>query len=130
MFTIDQIKTAHSKLKSGAGFPAYIQEIIKLGVEGYETYVTDGHSEYYGQGGYTTRSEAKYVSLSIADKNDVATFKNDLKKHQQGQSDYMTFCRQCAEAGVEKWAVDMAAMTCTYYDKAGNKILVETVPLP
>lgn len=31
MFTIEQIKTAHSQVKSGADFPAYIQEIKKLG---------------------------------------------------------------------------------------------------
>lgn len=130
MFTIDQIKAAHAKVKSGAGFPAYIQEIIKLGVTGYETYVTDGHVVYYGAGGYRAQSDAKYTILNIADENDVAAFKNDLKEHQQGQSDYMAFCRQCAEAGVEKWAVDMAAMTCIYYDKAGSEMLVEIVPAP
>lgn len=32
MFTVEQIKTAHSKVKSGADFPAYIQDIKKLGV--------------------------------------------------------------------------------------------------
>ncbi len=29
MFTVEQIKTAHSKVKSGADFPAYIQDIKK-----------------------------------------------------------------------------------------------------
>lgn len=33
MFTIQQIKDAHSKVKSGADFPAYIQDIKKLGVD-------------------------------------------------------------------------------------------------
>jgi hypothetical protein len=32
MFAVEQIKTAHSKVKSGADFPAYIQDIKKLGV--------------------------------------------------------------------------------------------------
>ncbi len=44
MFTVEQIKTAHSKVKSGADFPAYIQDINKLGVASYETFVTDGHT--------------------------------------------------------------------------------------
>jgi len=26
--------------------------------------------------------------------------------------------------------VDTAAMTCTYYDKSGNEVLVEKVPIP
>jgi hypothetical protein len=42
MFTVEQIKTAHGKVKSGADFPAYIQDIKKLGVTSYETFVTDG----------------------------------------------------------------------------------------
>ena len=40
MFTVEQIKVAHSKVKSGADFPAYIQDIKKLGVTFYETFVT------------------------------------------------------------------------------------------
>lgn len=36
MFTAEQIKTAHRKVKSGADFPAYIKEIKVLGVTHYE----------------------------------------------------------------------------------------------
>ena len=31
MFTIEQIETAHSKMKSGAEFPSYINDIKQLG---------------------------------------------------------------------------------------------------
>ena len=40
------------------------------------------------------------------------------------------FCRDCAKSGVEKWIVDMADMTCTYYDKEGDPFLKETIPTP
>ena len=30
MFTLEQIKQAHSQVESGADFPSYIQEIKKL----------------------------------------------------------------------------------------------------
>ena len=39
MFTVEQIKEAHSKVKSGADFPQYIQEIKILGVTAFETWV-------------------------------------------------------------------------------------------
>lgn len=42
MFTVEQIKAAHSKVKSGADFPAYIQEIKSLGVTHYEAYSLTG----------------------------------------------------------------------------------------
>ncbi|MFT3702020.1 MAG: DUF1398 family protein [Agriterribacter sp.] len=128
MFTISQIKEAHSKVKSGADFPRYINDITALGVTAYSTYVSDGHTDYKGSNNYTTSSDARYAALIIADKSNIELFKQYLKSHQQGQSDYPTFCKQSAETGVEKWVVDMAAMTCTYYDKAGNKMLEEIIP--
>ncbi len=128
MFTVEQIKAAHSKVKSGADFPAYIREIRGLDVTHYETYVTDGHIDYHGAGDYTAKVPAKYDALVIADVADKTQFKSELKAHQQGKTDFLTFIKMCATFGVEKWAVCMDKMTCTYYDKVGNEILVEEIP--
>lgn len=128
MFTLEQIKAAHSKVKSGADFPAYIQEIKKMGVTFYETFVTDGHTDYYGANNYKTISPAKYETLTIAEISNADQFKVDLKAHQQGKTDYLTFIGMCATIGIEKWKVYMENMTCVYYDKAGNEILIEQIP--
>jgi uncharacterized protein YbcV (DUF1398 family) len=128
MFTLEQIKTAHSKVKSGADFPNYIQELIKLGLSHYENFVLDGHSTFFGKNNYTISSPAKYKALSISGKSNPEQFKSDLKAHQQGQTDYMTFCNDSAKSGVEKWTVDLSKMTCTYYDAEGNTVLEELIP--
>lgn len=127
MFTVEQIKAAHGKVKSGADFPSYIQDIKKLGVTFYETFVTDGHTNYYGANDFKTTSPAKYEALTIAKITNTEQFKADLKAHQQGKTDYLTFIAMCAKFGIEKWAVSMDKMTCTYYDKADNEILVEQI---
>ncbi|MEI9908910.1 MAG: DUF1398 family protein [Bacteroidota bacterium] len=129
MFTITQIREAHAKVKSGADFPNYVQDLIKLGVERYENYVSDGHTLYQGGNGFNTQSGAKYATLEIADPSDKLQFQKDLKEHQQGKTDYVTFCEISARSGVEKWVVDMSKMTCTYYDKTGNEMLLETIPV-
>lgn len=128
MFTVDQIKTAHSKVKSGADFPAYIQDLKKLGVASYETFVSDGHTDFFGANGYKKTAPAKYEVLKIAENPDTKTFISDLKAHQQGKTDYPAFCSDCAKSGVEKWVVCMEKMTCTYYDKSGNEVLAEKIP--
>jgi uncharacterized protein YbcV (DUF1398 family) len=128
MFTVEQIKTAHSKVKSGADFPAYIKEIKTMGVTHYEAYVIDGHIDYHGAGGHIAQVPAKYSPLIIASSPDRERFKAELKAHQQGQSDYLTFIGSCATYGIEKWEVCMEKMTCTYYDKAGNEMLTEAIP--
>ncbi len=128
LFTVEQIKAAHSRVKSGADFSNYVQDLIKLGVTFYETFVEDGHTDYYGKENYKTSSAPKYNQLSITAPSNAVQFKLDLKAHQQGKTDYPTFCSDSAKSGVEKWVVDMNKMTCTYYDKAGNEMLVEIIP--
>ncbi|MFV0541692.1 MAG: DUF1398 domain-containing protein [Aestuariibaculum sp.] len=129
MFTVAQIEAAHEQVKSGADFPKYIQDIKQLGVKAFETWVFDSHTEYFGTDGFKTASNGKYQDLKIADTLNTDAFKNYLKMHQQGKTDYVTFCQHCAETGVEKWKVDLSQLTCTYFDKADNKILVEQIPV-
>ena len=128
MFTVEQIKAAHSKVKSGADFPAYIKEIKSLGITHYEAYVADGHIDYHGGSNYTAKVPAKYAPIVIADAAKTEEFKAELAAHQQGKTDFLTFIKMCATLGVEKWAICMEKMTCTYYDKAGNEILIEQIP--
>jgi len=128
MFTTEEIKAAHSKVKSGADFPAYIREIKALGVTHYEAYVNDGHTDYHGANGHTATVPAKYEPMSVADTVNAETFRQELQAHQQGKTDYLTFIRMCADTGIEKWEIRMDGMTCTYFDKAGNEILVEQIP--
>jgi uncharacterized protein YbcV (DUF1398 family) len=71
---------------------------------------------------------AKYAPLTIADSPDYEKFKAELMAHQQGKSDFLTFIKMCATFGIAKWAICMDKMTCTYYDKGGNEILVEQIP--
>jgi len=128
MFTIEQINDARYNDKGKLKFPEYVQEIIKLGVTSYETYVEDGHSIYFGKDGFKSVSDEVYESLSVSDQSDTSQFVHDLRVHQEGGRDYLTFCSDCAKSGVEKWVVDMSKMTCTYYDKAGQVMLIERIP--
>ncbi|SIT14263.1 DUF1398 domain-containing protein [Chryseobacterium gambrini] len=128
MFTVEQIESAHGKVKTGADFPNYIKEIKELGVKSFETWVKDSHTEYFGENDFKTTSEPQYKDLVIADDSDQEKFIQQLKSHQRGETDYMKFCEDCAETGIEKWIVDLDQFTCIYYDKAGNEILTEEIP--
>lgn len=128
MFTIEQIKEAHAKVKSGADFPNYIQDLIILGIKGYDTFVTDGHVEYYGVNNYSVISEEKYDSIIIAPNTNKERFIEFLVQHQDGQTDYLTFCSHAAQCGIAKWRIDIMEMTCTYLNKAGDIILIEKIP--
>ncbi|WP_026905559.1 DUF1398 domain-containing protein [Pedobacter glucosidilyticus] len=128
MFTAEQIQTAHSKVKSGADFPAYIKAIKALGVTHYEAYVADGHIDYHAGKHHSITIPAKYETIAIAARPSPEEFKAELLTHQQGKTNYLTFIRSCADTGIQKWEVCLANMTCTYYDQAGNEILTEDIP--
>lgn len=128
MFTIDQLKEANSKVQSGADFPAYIQDLIQLGVVSYNTHVRDGHTDFAGKNNFQLKTEGKYPDLNVAEQSDPEKFKMHLATHQQGKTHYLSFCKHAAEAGIEKWVVDTRDMTCTYFDKKGNKVLTESIP--
>ena len=128
MFTLTQIQQAHAKVKSGADFPKYIQDIKQLGVTAFETWVFDSHTNYFGENVFQIQSKPIYDALTISEISNKEKFINYLKTHQQGNTDYDTFCCHCAETGIEKWYVSLEAMTCTYYDKSNNVILVENIP--
>ena len=130
MFTIQQIKDIHSKVKSGADFPGYIQELKALGVKSYEVSVKDGHTKYAGADDFIASSEPSWSEKAIALPSSADKLAHDLKIHQLGKTDYATFCQQSADAGVEKWIVDIGTMKCSYYDKEGNIMISEDIPTP
>lgn len=128
MFTVEAIKTAHQTVKSGADFPRYIGEIKQMGLESFKTFVEDSHTEYNGANNFQAVSEPVYDSLTISDTTDKELFKHYLKIHQQGETDYFTFCKHCAATGIYYWVVDLKNYTCIYFDKNDNAILEENIP--
>jgi uncharacterized protein YbcV (DUF1398 family) len=127
MFTIQQINDLHDRLGNMETFAQYVQALNSLGVQTYESYLTDGHSEYFGIDGYTVASPAAHEKLSIADTSSREEFLEHLNLHGQHQTTYLEMSKGLAESGVEKWTVDTKRMTITYYDKAGNEMLIEAI---
>lgn len=128
MFTIQQMKSAHAKVKTGADFPAYVQEIKQLGLFRYEYQVKNGKTVYHGANNFQISSEAIYPEKIISEISFPAALKQIITEHQQGKSDFLNVCALVADAGVEKWIVDAQAMLCTYYDQGGNVMMTEPIP--
>ena len=128
MFTLEQIRQAFGKVKSGADFPQFVQDLKEIGVTRYDNFVSDGRTKYYGINGFTLEGESKYPKMEVNDISSSEKLKHAISIHQQGQTDYATFCQQASDAGVEKWTTHMIEMTVTYLDKKENKLTVEPIP--
>jgi uncharacterized protein YbcV (DUF1398 family) len=127
MFTIEQINDLHARLGNAETLFEYVRALNALGVEKYDSYLTDGRSEYFGKRGHKVISPPAHDVLSIADKSDRENFLKHLKLHEQGKTTYFEMSKGLAESGIEKWTVDTDKRTMIFYDKAGNEMLIERI---
>jgi uncharacterized protein YbcV (DUF1398 family) len=127
-FTLEEMLAAHAKTKTGADFPKYIQEIKAMGLVTYDFFVKDGVIIYHGENGYEVKGYPKYEPLTINKTANAEALKHTITIHQQGQTDFITFCNQAADAGVEKWTIDTHHMVCNYAGQNGNIMVSEPIP--
>ena len=128
MFTLEQIQSAHSRIKNGSEYPKYVAEIKRLGVVSYTYYVGDGHTEYLGAENYRLSSAASPSTRTIAEIPSAARFRAQLIANQKGETTFPEFCADCAKTGVSKWVADLVALTCSYYSLDGAVVYVEEIP--
>ncbi|HAX73834.1 MAG TPA: phage envelope protein [Firmicutes bacterium] len=128
MFTKEQIELAHRKVKSGADFSKYVKEIKEMGVKSHEVVLLDGTWIFKGANETAVKFQKGLTNVHIATQSDPKQFKQILTNHQNGETDYPTFCMQAGESGVERWFSDFEQMTVTYLDSNGDIVAVEPIP--
>ena len=127
MFTLEQIDDLHAQLGSAKTFPEYVRALKAIGVERADSYLADGHSEYIGQGGHRVVSPPVHEMLPVAETGQRETFLDHLSRHERRETTYLEMSSGMAQSGIEKWTIDTARMTMTFYDKAGKEMLVEQI---
>ena len=127
MFTIEQINELHARLGGARTLPEYVRALKALGVERYDSYLADGHSEYFGQGGHRVASPPVHEVLPVAETSQRETFLQHLRRHELRQTTYLEMSRGLAQSGIEKWTVDTGRMTMTFYDQTGREMLAEQI---
>lgn len=127
MFTLQQINDLHTRFGSAKTLGEYVRALYALGVDYYDSYLIDGHSEYFGRGGYTLASPPVHEPLIVADVAQREAFLHHLQQHELGRTKYLEMSRGLAEAGVEKWTVHTGNLTMTFCDKAGRPLLVKPI---
>jgi hypothetical protein len=68
VFTLEEIEELHGRLGSAETLSDYVRSLAALGVESYDSFVCDGHSEYMGRGAHRVTSEAVHDELAVADR--------------------------------------------------------------
>jgi len=127
VFTLDQINDIHERLGKQATLPQYLQALKTIGVDKYDSFITDGHSEYYGNDSQKVVSPPVHEKFAIAKTSNREGLLRHLNLHNQGKTNYVEMSKGLAESGIEKWTFDTSKMTIAYYDKDGRRMLVEAI---
>ncbi|HDI7471037.1 TPA: DUF1398 family protein [Staphylococcus aureus] len=126
-FTLSEIQQAHQQF-TGVDFPKLFKAFKDMGMTYNIVNIQDGTATYVHQ------SEDDIVTSSVKSNHPVAPSSNQsivqdvLTRHQQGQTDFETFCNEMAEAGIYKWHIYIQAGTCTYIDLKEQAIISELIP--
>ncbi|HCY9966848.1 TPA: DUF1398 family protein [Staphylococcus aureus] len=126
-FKLSAIQQAHQQF-TGVDFPKLFKAFKDMGMTYNIVNIQDGTATYVHQ------SEDDIVTSSVKSNHHVAPSSNQsivqdvLTRHQQGQTDFETFCDEMAQAGIYKWHIDIQAGTCTYIDLQEQAIISELIP--
>jgi uncharacterized protein YbcV (DUF1398 family) len=127
VFTIEQIEELHGRLGSARTLAEYVRSLAAIGVVRYDSYVSDGRSEYLGHDGHRVISQPVHDPLTIAADSDRQAFLDHLARHERGETSYLEMSRAMAASGVAGWSVDTHAMTMTFHDRSGEVLLAERI---
>ena len=125
MFTLQQVTDIHDLLGTSDNLPAYLHALHEVGVETYDSFITDGHSVYRGKNGHTVTTPAYHDTFAVAETGDKKQFLHVMQRVEQGKLGYDDMSKALADAGVYKWTFDTSNLTMAYYDKAGTQLLLE-----
>ena len=83
MFTIEQIDDLRARVGSAKTLPEYVLALKALGIERYDSYLADGHSEYFGEGGHSVVSTPEHEALPVAEPGQRETFLQHMHRHER-----------------------------------------------
>jgi uncharacterized protein YbcV (DUF1398 family) len=126
-FTMGEIDDVHVRLGRAESMGDYLRALAAIGVIRFESFLTDGHTEYVGADGHRVVSPAHHDVLTVAEMSDATAFLEHLRRHRDKETSYVEMSAGLAASGIEKWVGDTGALTMTYLDGAGAALLVDPV---
>ena len=124
---MDQIDDLHARFGRADSLADYFRGLAGLVITRFDSFLTDGHSEFLGADGQRVVSPPHHEVLAIEEVSDRTALLDHLQRHLEGETSYVEMSKGLAASGVEKWVADTTALTMTYFDRDGVALLVERV---
>jgi uncharacterized protein YbcV (DUF1398 family) len=89
MFTLGQIHEIHDRLGKAETLAQYLQALHAIGVEKCDSFVTNGHSEYFGKNDQKVVSPPAHETLTVAQTSNREKLMEHLDRLLQQKTGYL-----------------------------------------
>lgn len=100
MFNLNQINELHDRFGKKSTLHEYLLALNAIGIDKFDSFVTDGYSEYYGVDNQMIISLPVHEKYIIAQTSNKEALPSHLKLHEQGKTDYFEIPKGLAESGI------------------------------
>lgn len=125
--TLENFRLAEQK-SIGQTYPVYVNNLKEAGVHSYTVDVATHDRHIFSDDANTPLVIPGNKPLKCADKFDEAALKTALKRTQTGQSDFPTFMKEIADAGIHTYKADLLKRTVRYMGSDTDNYYEEAVP--
>ena len=117
------------KRSAGKPYPVYVNNLKEVGVKSYTVTVSSHDRRIFcGIHDHVLEIPGNAFQTDCADNFDLAALKAALHRTQTGQSDYPTFMREIATAGIHFYTADLLNRTVKYFGKSSADFYEEAIP--
>ena len=127
MFSMAEIDELHVQLGRADTLRDYLQGLYAIGVVRFDSFVSDGHSEFVGKDGHRVVSPPHHAVLEVAGAGDRSAVVEHLRRHGDGETSYLQMSTDLAASGIAKWVADTGNLTMAYCDLNGAAVLIEQI---
>jgi uncharacterized protein YbcV (DUF1398 family) len=123
----EKVNAVYAQITPAWGYPQLFEALKKAGVSSYETNVAIHSIHYYGVDGDFIQEIPSEV-LSISKEFNQEALIKAIRRSQAKETDYQTFLKEIAQAGVPHYKVNMQERTVSYFGCDPTRKYVEKVP--
>ena len=113
---------------AGQSYPVYVKNMKAVGICRYEVLVRSHDRTFYITDGEQLKIPGHSATLTCAERFNLAKTKEAVRRTQQGLTDYSTFLKEIAEAGVHTYVADLEEMQIIYKGLHAGEKYAEKIP--
>ena len=110
-------------------YPVLVKNLKNFDIESYEVTVSTHDRTFRTNNGEEQTIKGTLPQLVCAQKFNLDAVRVAVKRTQQKQTDYPTFLKEIAEAGIHTYIADLKEMRIIYKGKTAGEEYAENIPV-